>query len=104
MEPWNLRRLRQLRADHQAPAMPIFVVPNRRDEDRFTALGALAINCRPADHDADWSPVAGLDVILVLPEYSEWTELVLAVRDKGRPRMLRNYVYGYGFTYDWDPK
>jgi len=63
--PSELQALAILRSRQLAPAMTVFVTDDWRFAGKLDDLGCLAIRVRPTeDHAWDWSPVAGLHVIL----------------------------------------
>jgi hypothetical protein len=68
MTPRELTTLAELRGRRQAPELAVFVLDDWRWAERIgDDLGALAIKVRNGrDVDHDWSPLAGLWVILSL--------------------------------------
>jgi hypothetical protein len=63
--PFELQALAKLRSRLQAPRMTVFVTDDWSFAEKLDGLGCLAIRVRPADHhECDWSPIAGLHVIL----------------------------------------
>lgn len=48
----------------------------------------MAIRVKPEDSEQNWEAVAGLDVILGIPDLEEWTPLMKVVRESN-PRRLR---------------
>lgn len=83
--PFELRQLADLRRLGKAPAWPIFITDSWEFARRMRDLGALAI--RP-NEECDWTPLAGMDVILAFPDWPENTARMRAIRD-ARPRRLR---------------
>lgn len=83
--PFNLIQLRELRRHGKSPGLPVFLT-NRHD---WTAqFGAMSIYVKNSDSEQDWQAVAGLDVILDLPQTPGWTPLMKSVRE-AHPRRLR---------------
>lgn len=97
--PFNLDRLRTLRRSGQSPSLPVFVTSNWVFFANMERCGAMAIRVRPEDCEHDWEPVAGLDVVLGIPDREEWTPLMKAVRDSN-PRRLR-VLSEEGLTTMW---
>lgn len=66
MTPVELTYLRQLRRRGQAPELAVFVTDDWRFADRITdEIGSMMIRVRSiTDLEHDWSPIAGLWVIL----------------------------------------
>jgi hypothetical protein len=63
--PSELLALAKLRSRLHAPAMAVFVTDDWGFAAKLDELGCLAIRANPAEHhDCDWSPLAGLHVIL----------------------------------------
>lgn len=62
--PSDLRVLATLRHRGQCPAMTVMVADDWRWQSVLEDLGVMVIRVRPGDADADWSPLAGLGVIL----------------------------------------
>lgn len=83
--PYNLQRLRELRRRGQSPELPVLVT----DQHEWMAqFGALGIRVRQSDSAENWDAIAGLEVILDLPDSLAWTPLMKAVRD-AKPRRLQ---------------
>lgn len=63
--PSELQALAVLRARQLSPSMAVFVTDDWRFAEKLADLGCLAVRVRPSeDHACDWSPVAGLHVVL----------------------------------------
>jgi hypothetical protein len=63
--PFELQALAQLRSRLHAPSMAVFVTDDWSFAAKLDDLGCLAIRVAPSEHHAcDWSPIAGLHVIL----------------------------------------
>jgi hypothetical protein len=63
--PFELQALAKLRSRLQSPTMAVFVTDDWGFAAKLEDLGCLAIRVKPAeDHACDWSPLAGLQVIL----------------------------------------
>jgi hypothetical protein len=62
--PSDLRVLAALRHRGQCPALSVMVADDWRWQSVLEDLGVLVVRVQPGDHDADWSPLAGLAVIL----------------------------------------
>lgn len=62
--PSDLRTLAALRHRGQCPALTVMVADDWRWQSVLEDLGVMVIRIQPGDHDADWSPLAGLGVIL----------------------------------------
>lgn len=59
----------------------------------------MAIRVRPDDSAHDWEAIAGLDVVLGMPDSGEWTPLMKSVRDC-KPRRL-SVLREDGLTTMW---
>lgn len=66
MIPRELSLLAELRRRGQCPTMTVFVTDNWQWADKLEDLGCLAIRVRVADFNHDWSPLCGLEVILLV--------------------------------------
>lgn len=63
--PSELQALAHLRSRLHSPDFPVFVTDDWQFAAKLEDLGCLAIRVRPAeDHACDWSPIAGLRVVL----------------------------------------
>jgi hypothetical protein len=62
--PSDLRILASLRHRGQCPSLAVMVVDDWRWQSVVEDLGMMTIRVRPGDAAADWSPLAGLWVIL----------------------------------------
>lgn len=63
--PFELLALAKLRSRLQSPSMAVFVTDDWSFAAKLEDLGCLAIRVKPAEHhDCNWSPIAGLHVIL----------------------------------------
>lgn len=79
MTPRELELLAALRRRSQCPTMTVFVTENWRWADKLEDLGCLAIRVRNCDDwDHDWSPLAGLSVIL-LQRFGDYAALGQAI-------------------------
>lgn len=94
--PFKLQALAALRARLRAPTMAVFVTDNWRFSARLEALGCLAILANPLeDHACDWSPIAGLHVILAqwktpLADESRLASALLAAKPSLFETLRRN--------------
>lgn len=64
-QPLGLALLAQLRRLGQAPELAVIVTDDWRYVPLAEEIGALAIYAKPEHHACDWSPIAGLFVILI---------------------------------------
>lgn len=63
--PFELQALAHLRARLNSPDFPVFVTDDWLFAAKLDDLGCLAIRVKLAeDHACDWSPLAGLRVVL----------------------------------------
>lgn len=63
--PFELQALAHLRSRLNSPDFPVFVTDDWQFAAKLDDLGCLAIRVKPAeDHECDWSPIAGLRVVL----------------------------------------
>lgn len=63
--PFELQALAHLRSRLHAPTFTVFVTDDWGFATKLEDLGCLAIRVHASqDHDCDWSPIAGLHVIL----------------------------------------
>lgn len=77
--PFELQALAKLRSRLRSPTMAVFVTDEWSFAAKLEDLGCLTIRVRPSeDHACDWSPVAGLHVILAQWRTSLETESRLA--------------------------
>ena len=97
--PFNLGRLRLYRRAGQAPSLPVFVTHNWQLSTNMEQAGVMAIRVKPDDARQEWSAVAGLDVILAIPEAPVWFALAKAIRD-ANPRRVR-FLTDEGLTTLW---
>jgi hypothetical protein len=65
MIPHGLTLLKRLRSLGQAPELAVLVTDDWRYVPLAEEIGALAIYVKPEHHACDWSPIAGLFVILI---------------------------------------
>lgn len=97
--PFDLRQLRTLRRNGQSPSLPVFLTNNWQFQSNLQQCGAMVIRVNPGDSSEDWEAIAGLEVILALPDLRPWTPLMQAVRDS-RPRRLQ-VIADDGLTTIW---
>lgn len=97
--PSELQALAFLRSRQQVPAMAVFVTDDWRFAAKLEDLGCLAVRVRPSeDHGCDWSPVAGLHVVLAqwrtgLAQESRLAQALLFARP-AIMETLRNTCWG----------
>ena len=106
--PNELQALAKLRSRSQSPRMSVFVTDDWQFAAKLDDLGCLAIRARPSeDHACDWSPLAGLHVILAQWRIPLAKESRLAAALLGaRPSLmetLRRCCWG-DVVYDSDGK
>ena len=65
MIPHGLTLLKRLRSLGQSPELAVLVTDDWRYVPLAEEIGALAIYVKPEHHACDWSPIAGLFVILI---------------------------------------
>lgn len=78
--PSELALLAVLRKRGQCPTMTVFVTDNWKWADKLEELGCLAIRVRDgADAEHDWSPLAGLSVMLLQQKARDYAALGQAI-------------------------
>lgn len=70
MNPLGLQLLAQLRRSGQCPELAVIVTDDWRYVTLAEEIGALAIYVKPEQVACDWSPIAGLFVILIAHRFS----------------------------------
>lgn len=95
MTPNGLRLLAAYRAIGQSPELAIIVTDDWRYVQLAEDIGALAIFVKTDSHAADWSPLAGLNVIYV-PREGDTAESARMYRQlwSGRPRSVKALLEG----------
>jgi hypothetical protein len=97
--PFELRMLAELRARGQAPKLPIWLVNDRVFAKRIIDSGELAILIVSDQWSCDWSPLAGLAVIIStsFDATPVGTRLALAIRD-AKPYSVWTWSSRHGFS------
>jgi hypothetical protein len=88
----ELESLRQSRRRGQSPALPVIVTDEFLTRQSMADVGCVVVSVH-RDEPRDWSPLAGLDVILIFRKPAERRELARAIRE-ARPRRLRAHIDG----------
>ena len=89
----SLPALAAARAAGVAPGLPVFVTDMGLFARNVAGAGAWVVAVAPGADAWDWSPLAGLEVILMFndPTTPDARRVAVTVRDVGRPRRLTVY-------------
>ena len=89
--PFELRQLAGLRGIGRSPELPVYLSDlGRQFADNLACCGCLVVPLRDGAEQWDWTPIAGLEVILAFRcPASGWAREVAVAVKQSRPRWLR---------------
>jgi len=90
--PYDLYQLGEIRAQGRSPGLPVMLSAMGGEfAQNLTAVGAVVIPIWHESPEWDWSPLAGLAVLIVPRETPDWLWALFQSVREARPRWVRVY-------------